>query len=221
MKPTKLYFFSIALLLACTCTTNLNAQCCKLPDSLKVISVTDTSFCVKWNRNDTSRCDTAKAWQLRYKKATSTAWKYFKDNYYGANTHTFCDTVKPCTDWKWQVRNICIKNGDSTFTDWVTGPDFSTKCDTAHKSFNPTPAAQHQLKITPNPAKDRIVISGVFAGKVSISISNMIGRKVYETTVIVQGNFNLAVDVSAYESGLHFITITNGKDIIKTSFIKE
>lgn len=221
MKPSKLYFSILSVLVACTLAANLNAQCCKFPDSLKVLSVTDSSFCLKWNRNDTSRCDTAKAWQLHYKKVGNTSWKTFKGSYFSDTFHIFCDTVKPCTDWKWQVRNICIKNGDSTFTNWVNGPDFSTKCDTAHKSFNPTLAEQHQLKITPNPAKNRIVISGVFAGKITITVANMVGRKLFETTIVAQGKLNLPINVSAYEIGLNFITITNGKDIIKTSFIKE
>ena len=204
--------------------SHANAQCCKLPDSLKVKSVDSASFCVKWNRNDTSRCDTAKAWQIRYKRASSTTWKHFNGSYGSAKTYTFCDTVKPCTEYKWEVRNICIHNGDSTFTDWVTGANFTTTCDTTHDSLrieHLTQAQLHQLKVTPNPAIGLAVISGVFQGKWHVTVSNMTGKKMYETNTTAQGKIRLSLNVSAFEKGVYFITVSDGKDILKTTLIKE
>jgi len=205
-------------------TTNCNVQCCRLPDSLKVISVTDSSFCVQWHAKDTSACDTAKAFQIRYAPVGTSAWKYIKKGYNGVNTYLFCDTATPCFQYKWQVRNICIHSGDSTFTNWVAGANFTTTCDTTHGSLRIQPLTQeqlHQLKVTPNPATGLTVISGAFQGKWHIVVSSMTGKKMYETNTTVQGKLRLSLNVSAFEKGVYFITISDGKNLLKTTLIKE
>lgn len=226
MKLKLRFYLQLILFTPLLCTGIVRAQssCCQLPDSLKVTSVADSSFCVQWNAIDTSHCDTAKAWQIRYKRVSTTAWKYFKGSYNGAKKHTFCDDVKPCTEYKWQVRNICIHSGDSTFTDWVTGANFTTTCDSTHDSLRIQHVAQqrlHQLKVTPNPATGLTVISGIFEGKWHILVSSVTGRKMYETSVITQGRMRLSLDASAFEKGIYMISVSNGKEMIKTNFLKQ
>ena len=217
MKSKLLYYLVLVFCMQALFSSTVNAQCCKMPDSLKVKSITDSSFCLQWNANDTSRCDTAKAWQIRYKRPSSTVWKNFKGSYNGAKTHTFCDTVKSCTEYKWQVRNICIHSGDSTFSDWVPGSNFTIKCDTAHKALS---EKLHALKVTPNPTTGLIVVSGLFEGKVHITVSSMIGKKIYETTIVTQGKLSIPLNLSEFENGFYFVTVSDGKEILKANFLK-
>jgi hypothetical protein len=221
---TKLCYFLFATLVLIFFTSGANAQCCQLPDSLKVTSVTDSSFCVQWHAKDTSQCDTAKAFQIRYARVGTPNWKYIKKRYNGINIYTFCDTATPCFQYKWEVRNICIHNGDSTFTDWVTVPRFTTKCDTTHDSLrlqHLTSEQLHQLKVTPNPATALTVISGIFQGKWHIAVSSMTGKKMYEANIVAQGTLRLSVNVGAFEKGIYFIIVSDGKNILKTTLVKQ
>ena len=225
MKARLLYCVLIAFLAQALFTSAINAQCCKLPDSLKVKNITDSSFCLKWHISDTSHCDTAKAFQVKFRPVGDSVWHFKKGSYGGLTTHTFCDSAKACTKYEWKVRNICIKNGDSTFTAYVTGPNFTTTCDTAHKRLTAVSNTKleklHALKVTPNPARGLIVISGEFEGKVFISVSNMIGKKLYERNITTQGKLNLPLNVSNFQNGFYFITVTNGKGVYKTNFLKQ
>jgi len=205
-------------------TVHAQFSCCKLPDSLKVTTVTDSSFCVQWHAKDTSQCDTAKAFQIRYKRVGTSAWKYTKKRYNGVNICTFCDTVKPCTEYKWQVRNICIHSGDSTFTDWATGPQFTTICDTVGFSkLSPVYQFQqlHQLNISPNPAQDRIVITGKFTGLIHINVTNLNGTIVVEKTLTITGHrLQTTIDISALKKSIYFITINDKTGTLKQQLVK-
>lgn len=225
MKAKQFYYLVLIAFTQFAFTSTTNAQCCQLPDSLKVKSITDSSFCLKWHVSDTSHCDTAKAFQIKFRPVGDSVWQFKKGSYNGLTTHTFCDSAKACTKYQWKVQNICIKNGDSTFTAYVAGPNFTTTCDTVLKqlptSKNSRLQELHALKVSPNPARGLITISGVFEGKVHVTVSSMIGKKMFETNITTQGKLNLPLNVSAFENGFYFITISNGKDVYKTNFLKQ
>lgn len=225
MKPSKLFFCVIALVCACSLTTTLNAQCCRVPDSLKVTNVTDTSFCLHWSANDSIPCDTAKAFEVKYRPVGTTVWKFKQRSYSGAHSFTWCDTGTSCTQYEWKVRNICIKNGDSTFTAYATGPNFTTKCDTSHFALHNSTAilqSLHQVQITPNPAKDKIVLTGKYSGAVQISISSMTGKQMIHVQVNTFDNkLSVPIITNSFEKGIYFISITDKTGTLKQSFIKQ
>ena len=225
MKANQFYALVLSVFALSAFTSTANAQCCQLPDSLKVKSLTDSSFCVKWHLSDTSHCDTAKAFQIKFRPVGDSVWQFKKGSYNGASMHTFCDNAKACTKYQWKVRNICIKNGDSTFTSYVSGPDFTTTCDTAHKQLAVSSTSkaqeQHALKVIPNPARGLMVISGVFKGKVHVTVSSMTGKRMYETTITTQSKLNVPLNVSAFQNGFYFITVSDGKEIYKANFLKQ
>lgn len=196
-------------------------SCCRLPDSLKVLSTTDTSVCVKWHIRDSALCDSPKAYQLQVKPVTATVWRLRSGYYSGGTYFTRCDSINKCNTYQWRVRNICIKNGDTTYTVWVNGPNFSTRCDSTKRM---AASINQNIKVFPNPANDKIIVQAATgsAGQVKLIIADRAGSRVYERTISVRNNkVELPVDVSRYPANMYFITITDGKTIMKTTFMKQ
>lgn len=203
----------------------LHAQtrCCGVPDSLKVTNVTTTGYCLSWRVNDSARCDTAKGFQLQIKPAAASTWTTRTKVYPGGilTTYTICDsTSTKCTNYQWRVRNICIKNGDTTFTAYVNGPNFKTKC--AGDSL--TNGSTSSVTVYPNPAYNKVILKAVFgnASSAKVMIANMNGRVLFEKTVtILNSKLELPVDISQFDKNVYFITVSDGKTVVKTSFTKQ
>jgi len=211
-------------------TTQASAQCCRFPDSLKIKSVFDSSFCLQWNAHisgvDSSGCDTARSFEVQYKPLGDTihGWNDSIKRYNGKTTVTFCDTASPCKKYQWRVRNICVHNGDTTYSAWINGPRIVMNCDTGHLLSNHsiTQLQAHHVSITPNPATSSIVISGSYVGTVQIDIVNMNGKKVYTNTIqSVQGKLSLPITISAFDKGIYFVTVSDTKSSVKVNFIKQ
>ncbi|MBG9375874.1 T9SS type A sorting domain-containing protein [Panacibacter sp. DH6] len=206
--------------LFCIISLNTNAQtgCCPSPDSLMVTSVTDSSFCVKWKIKDTIGCDTPKLGQLQYRAVGAAVWTRVNVTYSGSATYAVkCDTATSCTKYQWRVRNLCI-HGDTTYTNWITGQRFATKCDTSifRKNIN--------VKIIPNPAADNILLEGInlSMSKAKVTISSMSGNIRYQQLHLVTGeHLRLPINISNWEDGVYFVTISDGKENYRYSFIKQ
>ncbi len=77
-----------------------------------------------------------------------------------------------------------------------------------------TPQVNGVLRCFPNPAVDILYLSGVYDAS-EVSIYNISGQK--QQTVTIKDN---AVNVSALDSGLYFITIEYNGNVLKTKFLK-
>lgn len=201
-------------------TTICVATCCKVPDSLRVTSLTDSSFCFSWYVKDSIPCDTITRTILNYRKVGASGWKSKSSSYGGVHTRTFCDTASSCTQYEWRVRNECTFR-DSTFnSNWVYGNTFTTLCDTQHLIGR----AGVAVKVYPNPARGSITLTGTYASarNLLITVSDMTGTKRIERkTMMTNKSLNLHLDISRLPKGVYFVTISDGKTTSKVNFIKE
>lgn len=125
-----------ALIVLFAFSTSIQAQdsCCKKPDSLRVVSVTSTQFCVSWIiKPVTPPCDSVVSSTIHYRKVGIDIWTTQTITLsHGQQSVLFCAAASPCTQYEWEVKNDC-KRGDSVIVSsaWVSGPNFTTPCDTA------------------------------------------------------------------------------------------
>ena len=66
------------------------------------------------------------------------------------------------------------------------------------------------VTLSPNPASDNLnlSISGLSVQKVELEITNVLGQRIYNEALNLQGdNFNKQINVSEYEKGIYFLTI--------------
>lgn len=218
---TKIFCLFTLVFVFFSLNTFAQTSCCSKPDSLKILSVTDTSVCVKWRIRDSALCDTPKAYQVQVKPVTATVWRTRSGYYSGGTYFTRCDSINKCNSYQWRVRNICIKNGDTTYTAWVNGPNFSTLCDSTKRIVAPV---NHSIKVYPNPAYNKIIVQVVAgnAGQVKLIIADRAGNRVYEKKIPVKDSkIELPVDVSQLPANMYFITVSDGKTVLKTTFIKK
>lgn len=227
MKST-LPAFSCILFCFLFSVSSASAQCCTVPDSLKVTSVTDSSFCVQWKVNDSLRCDSAKVFQIQHKLNGTASWGATKNRVYtGGKYFSYCDTATACAQYRWRVRKVCLHGSDTLVTAWVEGPVFTLKCGDSLRSGTSKTSREFQsnssITITPNPARNTIMISGIYlSGKIQITISSMQGKKVFENTnTAIPGRMNLPIDISSFNKGIYLVTVSDASNITKVKFIKE
>ena len=224
MKPKHPYALFAMLLAASVSTKNLKAQCCQPPDSLKVKSVTDSSFCVQWLVNDSLHCDSAKAFQINYRPVNATAWTSVIQFYHHDTVYVFCDTGTACVKYQWKARNACVHNGDTIFSAWVMGPKFTLTCSPQRGQFTNGSSLlrEHVLVTKPNPTQNNLTLSGQFTESVKVTITSMSGKKMFDKTVVTpNGKLHLTVNVTNFEKGMYFITLEDGNSSLKTTFLKE
>jgi hypothetical protein len=204
-----------------TVSTKAQTVCCPLPDSLTVTSVTDSSFCVRWRITDSVACDTPHAGTLQYKPVGTMTWTTVQMTYsYPYFYATKCDTARPCTKYQWRVRNKCVTSDTTINTAWVAGPRFTTNCDSTGRTAN----SLGIIRVYPNPAKSSIVVNGTFSDvrHAKITIADMQGnQKMQKEITPFNGVVKLPVDISTWNKGIYFITVTDGKTSSRYSFIKE
>ena len=96
----------------------------------------------------------------------------------------------------------------------------------ANNQFNETPNAvwtinNPQLKVYPNPAHSKLIISGTTNGanKGKVTIYTLDGKKCYDSSYEVV--FPHEIDLSSYNSGIYFINVRRSdKNFIKKIVIK-
>lgn len=208
------------------CTTIVSAQsCCPLPDSLSVTKVTDSSFCIKWKVKDSAACNNPFGAILIYRPTTSSNWTSKRIKYDSVTKfYSYCDTLTACLKYQWRLRNVCIQNGDTTFTEYVKGPNFNAGCDTIPAARKLQSGTDRSLQIFPNPVKHAINLTGTFtgAGRIKLTVTDLQGVVKIQKIVTVQNNkFRESLDAGTLKQGAYFITLTDGTKFIKQSFIKE
>ncbi len=85
-------------------------------------------------------------------------------------------------------------------------------------------ASNNTMAIAPIPANDHINVSYVTTtqNEVNIQVYDAIGRLVKtETLEVIEGLNQVQLDISSYTSGVYFLSIQNGEDIVTDKFIKE
>lgn len=198
-------------------------SCCHPPDSLKVVLLTATNFCVSWHTNDSTMCDSAIGAVLQYRPVGFRFWITANIIYYpGTHTYTYCDSAFPCTNYEWQVKTICGDSNNVHYTSFVTGPGFKTLCPTdfSSRSIKNNPLC---FLIIPNPATNQVMIvtDESTVQKSLISITDATGIKYYqEQRVLENKRSNILIDISRLKPGLYFIKLESSKAVSVKSFIK-
>lgn len=233
MKKTRLFVASLFMAAFSLSSLYGHAQidsCCAKPDSLRVTNITDSSFCLKWKVKDSSNCDTPRAAIVQWRPVGTTTWKT-KVVYYsaGQTTATYCDTGTACITYQWRVRSACLaNNGDTTFSQYVSGPNFKLLCPGPKQAkseiVQPVNSSQLQLTATPNPVHSIASVSGMYSGtkRITVTILSNKGYMMYSKPVTVSGGkFNLMVDVSKFETGMYFINASDGSNSARVMVMKE
>jgi hypothetical protein len=77
-------------------------------------------------------------------------------------------------------------------------------------------------QIIPNPAHDRIVITGNVTGIVQIHVSDIHGKEVMSKSVTVTNDkLNTILNIGSFQHGIYFVTIADKTGSTKLTFIKE
>lgn len=209
----------------------LSDSCCSKPDSLSIKGVTDSGFCVKWKIKDSTLCDTPRAGVIQWRivggsPVWNTAVVYYSS---GQKFASYCDTGSACRTYQWRVKSACLQNnGDTTFSSFVNGPNFTLSCrpfrSIIQQSSQKGSSGTLYIKATPNPVHDIISISGEYngTGKMIVTILNNQGIAVYLKEVEVQGGkFKVTVNASRFDKGLYFIHGSDGQITTRLVIMKE
>lgn len=80
--------------------------------------------------------------------------------------------------------------------------------------------AENEIKIFPNPAKDKINVSlsRIIVGQTEITVSDLTGRKILNSYVDCNAYSPLSFDISALESGVYFFSLKNKHETFTTRF---
>jgi len=200
-------------------STYCKATCCHEPDSLKVVSVTDTSFCVSWVVRDSLPCDSIAHGTIQYRVLNTIPWTTVAVTYSGRRgTINFCDTGSTCARYQWQVSNVCTYKDTTVNSVYVSGPTIFMLC--PPKTFAVTAPAIH---VYPNPTQSSITLSGTFESEDNsiVTITDVYGAKRLERSISGTGkSLNTNFNIATLPNGLYFITVIHGKAISKTTFLK-
>ena len=221
-KKITLVVIGIFSLIVSSYKVNAQSNCCPAPDSLTITTLTDSIVCFKWKIYDSLGvgCDTPRKAILQYRRVNTTTWKTDTVKYLAGNPWlTKCDTVSPCTRYQWRVRNECSKNGNTTYSEWVSADRFKTPCDTTGKH-----SSQQKISVYPNPAYNMITVQGKFYTneKLVLQVTDMNGIKKAEKNIPVNNSsLNVSFDISGWNKGIYFVVVTGTTTNIKYSFIKQ
>jgi hypothetical protein len=223
---TKSRFIEFCLVIAFfLCENNVEAKdkippidstCCE-PINPHFISASYPVFCVTWKSNSDSTCLAPQGFEIEWKLYGTTLWTDDTVNHPHGNTISFCDSTDTCGLYVWRVRTIC---NDSTFSSWVDGDKFTMPCPGGRLMTT------QNLSISPNPASNKITISGnnIKPGPVKISIVNIAGKSVFEKQIDLQPKNQLREElfINGWQKGIYFVSIlANGVVLDRGSFIKE
>ena len=86
-------------------------------------------------------------------------------------------------------------------------------------------SAFSSLSVFPNPAKDAVTLNVNSSKQFSdcqLSVNNILGQKEFSSDVNLNiGANKLSIDVTNLSSGIYFISLQNGKNVVTTKFVKE
>ncbi|GDX51523.1 hypothetical protein LBMAG27_05700 [Bacteroidota bacterium] len=180
---------------------------CNNPDSVKIISVGDTSAQLKW-----SVTDNAIIYKIRLRKVGDTTW-ILKNQSASFPCYKKLKGLEQNTTYELQMQNECY---------WKSGTEFTKSISFTTASAKTTEIIPAEIKpedigkfsIIPNPS------SGIFEldlttgdnNTYQLSIVNLIGAKVYEASVTAtNGIISKSISLSNFlPKGIYLITVSNG-----------
>ncbi|MFC2131691.1 T9SS type A sorting domain-containing protein, partial [Bacteroidota bacterium] len=75
-----------------------------------------------------------------------------------------------------------------------------------------------KIKIYPNPADDKIVISGIKEGNISVKIIDILGNEIYSEELLIT-NDQLLINTKEFPEGIYLMQIMTYRDIITRKFL--
>ncbi len=179
---------------------------CNNPDSVKIISVGDTSAQLKW-----SATDNAIIYKIRIRKVGDTAWT-LKNQSASFPCEKKLKGLEPNTTYELQMQNECYWKSGTEYTksiSFITSPAKTTEI----IPIEIKPEDIGKFYITPNPS------SGIFNldlttgdnNTYQLSIVNLIGATVYKESIIaVNGIITKSISLSKLlPKGIYIISISN------------
>jgi hypothetical protein len=78
-----------------------------------------------------------------------------------------------------------------------------------------------EMSIYPNPARERIMIEAPFEAmeKARVTIYDMMGRRITESTVAIEASQPISYDVSNLESGMYLLSVEENGEVYSKKFI--
>lgn len=236
MKSKKFTFTLLSLLFCFFISTSLFSQrdsCCTVPDSLHVISKTDSSFCLGWKIHIPDSCKN-KPFKVtvNWRNVDSTTWLSYHFNYtFGTTDTSFCSPGVPGTKYQWRLKHTCKDSLGNTYNStWIKGSNFTLDTiSTLRQSINlisshPAPKNLTLSKLYPNPARNVVSIEGVnnIMGNVKVIVTTLTGSRVLIKTInATTGKLNMPIDISALPKGNYFVTVTDGKEQSVLKLLKQ
>lgn len=131
-------------------------------------------------------------------------WKINNANIGGATSQSY--TITQSGYYQVMVTNQfgCSNISDSTFVTWVNG---------VNEAFG-----NNTVSIFPNPVNDKINIHLQNSATVSVSVSDVTGRVVYE--VLINGN-EAEIPSSNFPNGIYIVKLNDGKASLLTKIVKQ
>ena len=113
-----------------------------------------------------------------------------------------------------------VYDGDSSIAfiaKWAGGSYVDT-CSAV--GINDIVKTENEITIFPNPVSDNLTVETTSLEKKYLSIYNVMGEKSL-TLTLSKGEGTKVVNVSALRSGVYFVEVRDGKNIIRKKFIKQ
>jgi hypothetical protein len=178
---------------------------CDVPTGIASIYLDNTRMKIRWDSNPNE----IKA-KVRYREVGTTTWT--TQNSQSGNNYIYINGLAPDATYEYRLRSNCDGNDWSAYSDLYT-----------HDLNNPIPrltTTANNVKIYPNPTKDIIQIefSTTDNEKVSISISDQLGRVIYSQNNTYQKGIQVEnVDLSGFSNGYYFVSVygRNGVNVEK------
>lgn len=180
---------------------------CAQPLNPTAGSITSSTANISW----TGTCN-ATAYNLQYRKTTTITWTSVNT----ALTNATISGLTPNTSYDFRVRSECGGGNNSSYTAIQT---FSTLLRIGMEAEE---LAIKGVNIFPNPAKDNVSveITSVASKIVNISVVNSLGQIVDQTdNVTVDGTITHIIDLSKMNSGMYYVNIYDGKDILSHQLV--
>jgi hypothetical protein len=102
----------------------IDSTCCA-PDSLTLVSVNYSTFCIGWKVASDSACRTPQGFEVQWKLLTASTWHSQTVIYTLGTVVNFCVPIDTCGSFQWRVRTKC---NDSTYSGWIKGKTFVISC---------------------------------------------------------------------------------------------
>lgn len=186
---------------------------CNTPEGLFTNNISNTKARFNW-----ILVNGAFQYEVWGRKVNTIVWK--KTLVAGSKNFLVANGLSCGTNYEWKIRTICDSIATKVSAFSALQPFTTAACATitdAADSESATAAADKILIITPNPARDKVIIQHSFnkANAVFVTVYNMPGKPVINYKL--PGNNTL--DVSRLPNGLYMLQLTQDKNILRSKLL--